>query len=165
MQGTREGPQWVGSSVAVMDAGGDGMTHTIKGLRAQFKAVGKFHTPPELALLLRSYIPGDPQAVYDPTCGAGSLLSVFPEGVEKFGQDIDQAALDDAAMLPNFHGHYGDVLTDPAWLDKRFPAIVANPPFSIKWEPTVDERFMSAPPFLASGIMQMGKEKQNELTG
>lgn len=128
-----------------MDAGGDGMTHTIKGLRAQFKAVGKFHTPPELALLLRSYIPGDPQAVYDPTCGAGSLLSVFPESVEKFGQDIDQAALDDAAMLPNFHGHYGDVLTDPAWLDKRFPAIVANPPFSIKWEPTVDERFMSAP--------------------
>lgn len=46
-------------------------SHTIKGLRAQFKSVGKFHTPPELALMLRSYIPGEPACVYDPTCGAG----------------------------------------------------------------------------------------------
>lgn len=39
--------------------------HTIKGLREQFRAVGKFHTPPELALLLRSYIPGEPAEVYE----------------------------------------------------------------------------------------------------
>lgn len=121
------------------------MTHTIKGLRAQFKAVGKFHTPPELALLLRSFIPGEPESVYDPTCGAGALLSVFPEGTAKFGQDIDAAALEDAAELPNFTGHLGDVLTAPAWLDRKFPAIVANPPFSIRWEPQADERFMYAP--------------------
>lgn len=125
--------------------------HTIKGLREQFKAVGKFHTPPELALLLRSYIPGEPETVYDPTCGAGALLSVFDESVRKYGQDIDEAALSDAAELPNFHGHLGDVLTDPAFTDMRFPAIVANPPFSIKWEPTVDERFMTAPTVPTSG--------------
>lgn len=127
------------------------MAHTIKGLRAQFKAVGKFHTPPELALMLRALIPGTPESVYDPTCGAGALLSVFPEGVAKFGQDIDGAALEDASLLPNFTGQLGDVLTDPAWVDRRFPAIVANPPFSIKWEPQADERFMYAPTVPTSG--------------
>lgn len=121
------------------------MSHTIKGLRAKFKAVGKFHTPPELALALRSHIPGTPARVYDPTCGAGALLSVFPDETEKYGQDIDAAALADAELLPNFTGHLGDVLTDPAWVDDRFEAIVANPPFSIPWEPHVDERFFGAP--------------------
>lgn len=33
------------------------MTHTMRALRAQFRAVGKYHTPPELALKLRTYIP------------------------------------------------------------------------------------------------------------
>lgn len=127
------------------------MTHTIKGLRAQFKAVGKFHTPPELALMLRSFIPGEPETVYDPTCGAGALLSVFPDHVRKFGQDIDSEALEDAELLPNFTGALGDVLAEPAWIDERFPAIVANPPFSIKWEPTVDERFMTAPAVPTAG--------------
>lgn len=120
-------------------------THTIKGLRAEFKAVGKFHTPPELALFLRSLIPGVPERVYDPTCGAGALLSVFPEEVAKFGQDIDAEAVADAGMIPGFTGHVGDVLTDPAWVDERFDAVVANPPFSIEWEPQADERFFGAP--------------------
>lgn len=121
-------------------------THTIKGLRAEFKSQGKFHTPPELAKFLRGLIPGTPSRVYDPTCGAGSLLAEFPDEVEKFGQDVDGAAVGDAATsLTNFHGHVGDVLTDPAWVDERFPAIVANPPFSIRWEPQSDERFMSTP--------------------
>jgi len=121
------------------------VTHTIKGLRAQFKEQGKFHTPPELAGFLRSLIPGVPRDVYDPTCGAGALLSVFPDEVPKFGQDIDTAALADAELIPNMTTVCGDVLIDPAWIDKRFHAIVANPPFSIRWEPQADERFMYAP--------------------
>lgn len=120
--------------------------HSIRGLREQFRAVGKFHTPPELALKLRSLVPGEPRDVYDPTCGAGALLSVFAEDTPKFGQDIDAVALSDAQAIPNFHGHHGDVLTNPAWLDQRFHAIVANPPFSIKWVPVqLDERFVHAP--------------------
>lgn len=127
------------------------MSHTIKGLRAQFKAVGKFHTPPELALRLRSHIPGTPGRVYDPTCGAGALLSVFPDDALKFGQDIDGAALADAELLPHFTGHLGDVLTDPAWVNERFDAIVANPPFSIEWTPVADERFFGAPTIPTKG--------------
>lgn len=120
-------------------------THTIKGLRQEFKDVGKFHTPPELAKALYDLIPPNPRDVYDPTCGAGALLAQFGDDVPKYGQDIDQEALDDARLIPNFHGHHGDVLTDPAWLDRRFHAIVANPPFSIKWTPQADERFFGLP--------------------
>lgn len=129
--------------------------HTIKGLRESFKAVGKFHTPPELALALRGLVPGEPECVYDPTCGAGALLSAFAPETPKYGQDIDSAALADAELLPNFTGHHGDVLTNPAWLDRRFPAVVANPPFSIKWSPRVDERFAAAPTIPSAGRADM----------
>lgn len=110
--------------------------HSIKALRAEFKAVGKFHTPPELALRLRSLLPDpNPKAVYDPTCGAGNLLAVFPDSTVKYGQDVDETALKDARLLPGFNGASGDVLTHPAFAGMRFDAIVANPPFSIPWEP------------------------------
>lgn len=127
----------------------NGHTHTIKGLRGQFKAQGKFHTPPELvatiAALAKSQLDGDPKDVYDPTCGAGDLLSAFPN-VPKYGQDIDAEAVEDATRnLDNFHGVVGDVLADPAWIDRKFHLIVANPPFSIKWTPHMDERFEDAP--------------------
>lgn len=121
---------------------------TLKHQREQFKAQGKFHTPPELARFLRELIPGTPTRVYDPTCGAGSLLAEFPEA-QLFGQDIDVEAVAAAQdrFGDRFHGVVGDVLTAPAWLDEQFEAIVANPPFSIKWDPTkaTDERFLDAP--------------------
>ena len=123
-------------------------THSIKGLRAEFREAGKFHTPPELAKFLHDLIPDADQVrdVYDPTCGAGNLLAIFPDSTPKFGQDIDEAALQDArTRLSTFTGHLGDVLENPAWVDRRFHAIVANPPFSVKWEPHVDERFQDAP--------------------
>lgn len=123
--------------------------HTVKGLRKQFKAQGKFHTPPELVAtitaLAKTQLVGEPREVYDPTCGAGDLLSAWGD-IPKYGQDIDTEAVEDAqANLTNFHGVVGDVLTEPAWLDKRFQLIVANPPFSIKWTPQTDERFEEAP--------------------
>lgn len=122
------------------------MKHTVKGVRAQFKAQGKFHTPPELVEYVTKLVDPDPRDVYDPTCGDGALLGAFPDSTPKFGQDIDAEALVDAERLPNFHGHLGDVLTDPAWVDRRFHAIVANPPFSIKWDPNpADMRWLTAP--------------------
>lgn len=120
--------------------------HSIKGIRSEFKRQGKFHTPPELAKFLHDLIPAGARDVYDPTCGAGSLLSQFPDETPKFGQDIDEEALADAEQVPGMHTFFGDVLTEPAWSDRRFHAIVANPPFSIKWEPNeFDERFSVAP--------------------
>ncbi|MFJ3030977.1 N-6 DNA methylase [Rothia terrae] len=121
--------------------------HTIKAVREQFRAQGKFHTPPELAKFLHDLIPDadNVRDVYDPTCGAGSLLAQFPDSTPKCGQDIDKTALHDANQLPNFTGAHGDVLAQPAFDDKRFHAIVANPPFSVKWEANEHIMWFGAP--------------------
>lgn len=121
---------------------------SLKDQREQFKETGKFHTPPELAEWMRSLLPDpNPLSVYDPTCGAGGLLAVFPDSTAKYGQDIDEEAVEYARQtIPNFLGVVGDVLTEPALTSTRFPAIVANPPFSVKWTPNkADWRFADAP--------------------
>lgn len=120
--------------------------YSIATIRKEFKAQGIFYTPPALAEMLKNLLPSKPRRVYDPTCGRGNLLSVFDDDVEKFGQDIDAAAVADAQQrLVNFHGAVGDVLSAPAFIDDRFDAIVANPPFSIKWNETRDGLFAFAP--------------------
>lgn len=120
---------------------------SIKNIRQEFKNNGIFYTPLALAERLKSYVDIEPESVYDPTCGAGNLLSVFRENVKKYGQELDaeQLALID---LPNFEGHAGDTLTDDKFKDMQFDCIVANPPFSVKWEPDAlvdDIRFKDCP--------------------
>nr|DAS27843.1 MAG TPA: N-6 DNA Methylase [Caudoviricetes sp.] len=88
---------------------------------------------------------GDVKEVYDPTCGRGALLSVFGDDVVKYGQDINASEVEVAKnSLANFNGVIGDTLKEPAFLGKKFKAIVANPPFSIPWDSEsvfFDERF------------------------
>lgn len=120
---------------------------SIKNIRQEFKDNGIFYTPPELAEKLKSYVDIEPRTVYDPTCGAGNLLRVFPDNVEKYGQELDaeQLAL---VELPNFHGHAGDTLVDDGFAGKKFDCIMANPPFSVKWQPDTlgeDPRFSACP--------------------
>lgn len=120
---------------------------SIKNIRQEFKQHGIFYTPSSLAKKIKSYIDIDPESVYDPTCGAGSLLKVFEDNVKKYGQELDaeQLALID---LPNFIGRAGDTLADDKFKDMQFECIVANPPFSIKWNPEhlkEDKRFIQSP--------------------
>lgn len=120
---------------------------SIKNIRQEFKDNGIFYTPLALAERLKSYVDIEPTSVYDPTCGAGNLLSVFHENVKKYGQELDgeQLALID---LPNFTGRVGDTLTDDKFKGVQFDCILANPPFSVKWEPDTladDIRFMDCP--------------------
>ena len=120
---------------------------SIKNIRQEFKQHGIFYTPLSLAKKLKSYIDINPESVYDPTCGAGSLLKVFEDNVKKYGQELDaeQLALID---LPNFIGRAGDTLADDKFKDMQFECIVANPPFSIKWNPEhlkEDKRFIQSP--------------------
>lgn len=120
--------------------------YSIATIRQGFKERGIFYTPPELAEMLKSLLPSEPRRVYDPTCGRGNLLGVFGDHVEKYGQDIDAEAVADARQrLVNFHGAVGDVLSSPAFIDERFDAIVANPPFSVKWQETRDGIFAFTP--------------------
>ncbi|HAG0017658.1 TPA: N-6 DNA methylase [Salmonella enterica] len=121
--------------------------YNLRSIREAFKAQGIFYTPPELAELVKSYIPFKPAKVYDPTCGDGGLLAVFGDDVLKFGQEINAPQLDVARdRLINFTGYCGDTLKDDGFADEKFDCIVANPPFSVKWEPDEnDRRFKDAP--------------------
>lgn len=120
---------------------------SIKNIRNEFKKQGIFYTPTALAEKLKSYIDIKPKSVYDPTCGAGNLLKVFDDSIKKYGQEIDgdQLAL---INLPNFIGHAGDTLVNDKFKGMKFDCIVANPPFSVKWNPDGlkdDERFLPSP--------------------
>lgn len=112
------------------------MAYNIKSIRKQFKDRGIFYTDNALAQKMRSYLPDDVREVYDPTCGDGQLLAAFGDEVEKCGQEINEDQLKVAEKrLTNFQGYRGDTLTNPAFTFMKFPAIVANYPFSLKWEP------------------------------
>ena len=50
-----------------------------------------------------------PKSVYDPTCGAGNLLRVFPDEVAKYGQELDAEQVEQIDF-PNFRGVSGDTL-------------------------------------------------------
>lgn len=120
--------------------------YNIKSIRQEFKEKGIFYTTSELALYLKSFLPDDITEIYDPTCGNGGLLSVFGDDVRKYGQDINAGQVRDAQeRLKNFHGVVGDTLKEPAFWGRKFRYIIANPPFSIRWEPKNDERFEGFP--------------------
>lgn len=124
--------------------------YSIKSIRNEFKSKGVFYTPKELGEKLKSFVDVEYKNVYDPTCGRGYLLSVFGDDVVKYGQEVDEEALKEAKInLDNFIGEVGDTIKEDKFKDMKFDLIVANPPFSIKYEPTKeleeDERFKDLP--------------------
>ena len=98
------------------------------------------------------------ERVLDITCGSGSLLlnvrkHMGPHGIGKiYGQELNITTYNLARMNMLLHGvkdtefdiHHGDslkndwdLLNEPNPAKKtEFDAIVANPPFSYRWEPT-----------------------------
>lgn len=128
------------------------MSYNLKSIKQEFRDKGIFYTTTELAEYLKELVGFEPIEVYDPTCGDGSLLSVFSDDVKKYGQEINDHQLNAAqSRLINFTGVCGDTLKAPAFFGKKFDCIVANPPFSIDWEPPQlgglfnDERFSDIP--------------------
>lgn len=120
--------------------------YNLKSIRDQFRERGVFYTPLALAKKLADLLPKDITAVYDPTCGRGGLLAPFSESVELYGEDIDPEAIKDCKKLyPRGNFKVSDVLTNPSFIERKFPAIVANPPFSVKWEPKADPRWQDLP--------------------
>ncbi len=120
---------------------------SIKNIRQEFRKKGIFYTPSTLAKKIKSYVDIEPKSVYDPTCGAGNLLKVFHENVKKYGQELDEEQLK-MIDIPNFVGYAGDTLLDDGFSKMKFDCIVANPPFSVKWNPEElkdDIRFSCSP--------------------
>lgn len=124
------------------------MGYSVKQIRKQFAEQGVFYTDEKLARMLADTVSADGNVVdvYDPTCGAGNLLAVFPDDVAKYGQEIDATQAEVARQrLTNAHIVTGDTLLNPAFTDRKFRHIVANYPFSIKWQPFADPRWDAAP--------------------
>ncbi len=131
------------------------------------KKAGEFYTPQEVSTVLARIVTTGKKrlkAVYDPTCGSGSLLlrvkrEVLDVGTI-YGQEMNPTTFNLCRMNMIMHDvHYRqfdvrneDTLERPQHMEHRFEAIVANPPFSAQWNagPTksTDDRF-SAPGKLA----------------
>ena len=121
------------------------------------KKAGEFYTPQEVSTVLAKLVTIDKQqlkSVYDPTCGSGSLLLRVGKELSKnntndeesvsnyYGQELNRTTYNLARMnmlmhdirYSSFDIKQDDTLEDPQHLGMKFEAIVANPPFSMKWE-------------------------------
>lgn len=113
------------------------------------KKAGEFYTPQEVSKILAKIVTTGKhklRSVYDPTCGSGSLLLRVAREVKEvakfYGQEMNRTTYNLARMNMILHDvHYlkfdiklEDTLERPQHLDDLpFEAIVANPPFSAKW--------------------------------
>ncbi|MDR0901018.1 MAG: type I restriction-modification system subunit M [Methanobrevibacter sp.] len=127
------------------------------------KKAGEFYTPQEVSKILAKIVTLGKhklKSVYDPTCGSGSLLlrvARESEVSDFYGQELNQTTYNLARMnmilhdvpFDDFDIKQGDSLENPQHLDKKFEAIVANPPFSAKW--SADSHFLDDERFSAYG--------------
>jgi type I restriction enzyme M protein len=112
------------------------------------KKAGEFYTPQQVSKILAKIVTTGKsklKSVYDPTCGSGSLLLRVAKEVDDvsnfYGQELNRTTYNLARMNMIMHDvHYRkfdikqeDTLEHPQHLDKRFEAVVANPPFSAHW--------------------------------
>jgi type I restriction enzyme M protein len=138
---------------ALEDADADVLGDAYEYLISQFasgagKKAGEFYTPQQVSKILAQIVTTGKKrlkSVYDPSCGSGSLLLRVAREVpvdNYFGQELNRTTYNLARMNMILHDvHFGDfdikqedTLQEPQHLDKRFEAIVANPPFSAKWK-------------------------------
>lgn len=119
------------------------------------KKAGEFYTPAQVSELLARIVTLENKnikTVYDPTCGSGSLLLRVRDKVDDpnslmiYGQEMVATTYNLARMNMLMHGvdyekfdiYNGDTLESPSEKHKglKFDAVVANPPYSAKWNPT-----------------------------
>lgn len=128
------------------------------------KKAGEFYTPQTVSTLLAKIVTQGKtrlRSVYDPTCGSGSLLLRVKREVQDvdmiYGQEMNRTTYNLARMNMILHDvHFAkfdikqeDTLIRPQHLNKRFDAVVANPPFSAKW--SADPLFLQDERFAAFG--------------
>lgn len=125
------------------------------------KSAGEFYTPQQVSKILAKIVGLGKErlkSVYDPTCGSGSLLLRVARETEVghyYGQELTSTTFNLSRMNMMLHGvpydrfdiKNANTLTEPQHLDKKFEAIVANPPYSAHWSADAsyltDERFSS----------------------
>lgn len=131
------------------------------------KKAGEFYTPAQVSELLARIVTLENKTLrtaYDPTCGSGSLLLRVrnnvenPKTIKLYGQEMVTTTYNLARMNMLLHGvdyekfdiYNQDTLEHPCEkhmsVREGFDAVVANPPYSAKWDPTgkeTDSRFNS----------------------
>lgn len=123
------------------------------------KKAGEFYTPQQVSKILAKVVTLGKErikSVYDPTCGSGSLLLRVAKEAKVsdfYGQELNTTTYNLARMNMILHNvkfrdfdiEQGDTLEEPAHKHLKFEAVVANPPYSIKWKANdlklSDERF------------------------
>jgi len=112
------------------------------------KKGGEFYTPAQVSRLLAKIVTEGKKrikSVYDPTCGSGSLLlrvKEYAEAIEFYGQELNRTTYNLARMnmilhdihFSKFNIKQGDTLENDMFPELRAEAVVANPPFSAKWD-------------------------------
>jgi len=143
-----------------IDVLGDAYEYLISQFAANAgKKAGEFYTPQQVSKILAKIVTHEKpnlKNVYDPTCGSGSLmLRVAKESNVRlfYGQELTTTTFNLARMNMLLHDlRYTDfdiqndnTLENPKHIDKRFEAVVANPPYSANWSADAkyldDERF------------------------
>lgn len=122
---------------------------------------GQFFTPREVVELIVELLdPKSFESVYDPTCGSGGMLIASANLLKAHGGRgytlslYGQEAVPDTAgvarmnlymhNLTQFQVEVGDTLKDPRFKKAdgsvaQFDVILANPPYSLKWKPWVND--------------------------
>ncbi|OZI11279.1 type I restriction-modification system subunit M [Bacillaceae bacterium SAS-127] len=137
-----------------IDVLGDAYEYMISQFAANAgKKAGEFYTPQQVSRILAKIVTAgkaEIKNVYDGTCGSGSLLLRVGKEAKVYnyyGQEKVSTTYNLARMNMLLHDipyqrfdiKNEDTLEEPQHLDKRFEAIVANPPYSAKW--SADDKF------------------------
>jgi type I restriction enzyme M protein len=139
---------------AEIDVLGDAYEYMISQFAANAgKKAGEFYTPQQVSKILAKIVTAgktEIRDVYDGACGSGSLLLRVGKEVKVhkyYGQEKVSTTYNLARMNMLLHGipyqrfdiKNADTLEDPQHLERRFEAIVVNPPYSAKW--SADDKF------------------------
>ena len=135
------------------------------------KSGGEFFTPQEVSEILARltlHTVKEPNKVYDPACGSGSLLLQYKKILDKdpalgyFGQEINITSYNLARMNMLLHNvnftkfsiAHDDTLIKPYhYDDEPFDVIVSNPPYSTKWEGDSNPLLINDPRYSPAGVL------------
>ena len=157
-----------------IDAFGDAYEY-LMGMYASSagKSGGEFFTPQEVSEILARltlHTVKEPNKVYDPACGSGSLLLQYKKILDKdpalgyFGQEINITSYNLARMNMLLHNvnftkfsiAHDDTLIKPYhYDDEPFDAIVSNPPYSTKWEGDSNTVLINDPRYSPAGYCHL----------